>query len=48
MIRPVRNSGWSARNSHASVNISSGPNSQFSASDAPISRRSPASAPMSS
>ena len=40
MIRPVRYSGRSGSISHASVNISAGPTTQLSTSDAPSMRRS--------
>ena len=41
MIRPVRYSGRSGSSSHARVNISAGPTTQFSNSDASRSLRSP-------
>ena len=47
-MRPVRNSGWSARKVHASTNMSSGPITQLSSSESQSSRRSPVTWPMSS
>ena len=38
MIRPVRYSGRSGSNSHASANMSAGPSTQFSTRDRAISR----------
>ena len=45
MIKPVRSSGRSARNTQARVNMSSGPISQFSTSDRTRVRRSASSSP---
>ena len=39
-ITPVRYAGWSGSSSHASANITAGPITQFSTSDAVIIRRS--------
>ena len=46
MIRPVRSSGRSARNTQARVNMSSGPTTQFRSSETPKVRRSASSSPM--
>ena len=45
MIRPVRSSGRSARNTQARVNISSGPTTQLRTSERPMVRWSASSSP---
>jgi hypothetical protein len=47
-ITPVRYAGWSAKNSHASVNISAGPTTHDRNSETPNMRPSPRMRPMSS